>query len=389
MVQIILQELLHAIGRFFINPLLYVAILFAIFLGYFRVKRERKFFHIRIVNGWSEFKSVFKIGWVASILLSVITIAAGLTLPIELLIFVSVITIVTIILFNFHFLSAVVTWAVSYCILIWMHAQNITIELFGYTVTGLEFESSAIKAVAIVIGLLLILEGWLISKDGAHYASPIVEKTKRGLKSIAYFSKKIWIIPVFFIVPSNVIEGYLPWWPFLPLGSEQFALVLFPVVIGFQQVTRRLLPSQFYRKLGRNVRILGEVVVLGGMVSYFDYRIAYGTVLVAIIVRFALSFGYKLKERNDLYAVAPSNDGVVIAAVLPGSPAEKMGLRVGDVIKRVNGQYVSSERELYEALQINAAHCKLEVLDEQREIRLTQYVVHNNDHHQIGLLLVQ
>ncbi len=389
MVQIILQELLYAIGRFFINPLLYVAILFAIFLGYYRVKRERKFFHIRIVNGWSEVKSVFKIGWVASILLSVITIAAGLTLPVELLIFVSVITIAMMLLFNFHFLSAVVTWTIAYSILIWMHAQNISIEVFGYEVTGLAFESSAITAVAIVIGLLLVLEGLLISKDGAHYASPIVEKTNRGLKSIAYYSKKIWIIPVFFIVPSNVIEGYLPWWPLLPLGSEQFSLVLFPVVIGFQQVTRRLLPSQFYRKLGSNVRILGEVVVVGGIASYFDYRIAYGTVLVAIVVRFALSYGYKMKERKEIYAVAPSNDGVVIAAVLPGSPAEKMGLRVGEIIKRVNGQNVLTERELYEALQINAAHCRLEVLDERKEIRLTQYVVHNNDHHQIGLLLVQ
>ncbi len=389
MVQIILQELLYAIGRFFINPLLYVAILFAIFLGYYRVKRERRFFHIRIVNGWSEVKSIFKIGWVASILLSVITIAAGLTLPIELLISVSLITTVMIVLFNFHFLSAVVTWAIAYCILIWMHAQNISIELFGYTITGIHFESSAITATTIVIGLLLLVEGLLISKDGAHFASPIIEKTNRGLKSIAYFSKKIWVIPVFFIVPSNVIEGYLPWWPLLPLGSEKFAFTLFPVVIGFQQVTRRILPSQFYPKIGRYVRILGEVVVLGGVASYFDYRIAYATILIAIVVRFALSFGYKMTERKDAYAVAPSNDGAVIAAVLPGSPAEKMGLRVGDIIKRVNGQYVASERELYEALQINAAHCKLEVLDEKREIRLTQYVVHNNDHHQIGLLLVQ
>ena len=187
MVLVILQELLYAIGRFFINPLLYVAILFAIFLGYRRVKRERKFFHIRIVNGWSELKSVFKIGWFASILLSIIMIAAGLTLPLELLIAISVITTVMVILFNFHFLSAVVTWTIAYSLLIWMHAQNSSIEIVGYTMTGIDVESRAITAVAIVIGLLLIVEGLLISKDGAHFASPIVEKTNRGLKSIAYF----------------------------------------------------------------------------------------------------------------------------------------------------------------------------------------------------------
>ena len=78
----------------------------------------------------------------------------------------------------------------------------------------------------------------------------------------------------------------------------------------------------------------------------------------------------------------------MIAAVLPESPAEKMGLQVGEVIKRVNGQEIYTERELYEALQINAAHCRLEVLNHQNEIRLTQHVVHADDHHRIGLILV-
>ena len=44
---------------------------------------------------------------------------------------------------------------------------------------------------------------------------------------------------------------------------------------------------------------------------------------------------------------------------------------------------------MYEALQINAAHCRLEVLDHNGEIRLTQHVVHRNDNHKIGLLVVE
>lgn len=65
-----------------------------------------------------------------------------------------------------------------------------------------------------------------------------------------------------------------------------------------------------------------------------------------------------------------------------------MGLIAGEVIKKVNGLEVHTEDELYEALQINAAHCRLEVLDHRNEIRLTQHVVHSDDHHRIGLLLV-
>ena len=94
------------------------------------------------------------------------------------------------------------------------------------------------------------------------------------------------------------------------------------------------------------------------------------------------------EEKQEQYAIAPQKKGVMILSVLPNSPAEKMGLTVGEIIVRVNAQEVNSEKELYEALQINAAHCKLEVLDHQGEIRLTQHVVHRNDNHKIGVVLI-
>lgn len=388
MLEAVLQELLLAIARFFINPLLYVAIVVAVFLGYLRVKRERKFYHIRILNGWTELKSIFSLGFVLSIALSVITIAAGLTVQIQYLIVVSVVTIICILLLNFHLLSAIFTWGIAYGILLYLNWQGIEIELLGYRIDGISWNDSSIVTGIFIIGLLLIAEGIIMHKDGAKIASPLLEKTNRGLKSIAFFSKKITIIPVFFLVPSNVIEPFAPWWPYFTIGAEQFGLVLFPVVIGFQHVTRRLLPVHFYPQLARYVRILGEVTILGAVAAYFDERIGIIVIIFTLMIRFILSTGYKMTERKQVYAVSPTKEGAMIAAVLPGSPAEKMGLVAGEIIKRVNGQAVNSERELYEALQINAAYCKLEVLDFQKELRLTQYVVHSEDHHQIGLIII-
>jgi serine protease Do len=40
-------------------------------------------------------------------------------------------------------------------------------------------------------------------------------------------------------------------------------------------------------------------------------------------------------------------DGVIIAGLVPGSPADKGGLREGDMIMSVNAQEISSRRELY------------------------------------------
>lgn len=389
MAQDILKELLLGIGRFFINPALYIAIIVSIVLGYVRVKRERRFFHIRIVYGWQELKSIMKIDVVAAIIISAISLAVGLTIPPDMLIIVSALSIVFMIIYNFHLLSPAVIWPVAFGIGAWMFYSDIHLSLWKFSLSGFSVQTYVTTTTAIIIGLLLLLEGLLINNNGTFFASPIVEKTNRGLKSIAYFSKKLWVLPIFLVVPGNGIEMIYGWWPTFTLGSLTFTVVLFPAIIGFQQITRKKLSVYFYPKLGSSVMMLGALVLVCGAVSYFYLIAGLVAIGIAFLGRIAISVRYLLREKKDFYAVAPSKEGAVIAAVLPGSPAEKMGLKIGEIIKRVNGQEVFNSKELYEALQINAAHCRLEVLDEKMELRLAQCVVHNNDHHQIGLLLIQ
>ena len=100
----ILLELLRAIGRFFINPVFYIAIIFAIFLGYRRVKRERKSFNIRILSGWSELKNSLLAGLTVSLILSLITIAVGLTMTPEFLLVLMASTVLGLALYTFHLL---------------------------------------------------------------------------------------------------------------------------------------------------------------------------------------------------------------------------------------------------------------------------------------------
>src|SRR5690606_35144820 len=148
-------------------------------------------------------------------------------------------------------------------------------------------------------------------------------------------------------------QAYAPWWPQFSLGHDQFSLVLFPVVIGFQQMTRRSLPLYTYPKLSRAVLLLGELVIIGGLVGFFYPIVAFMTLLVGAFCRLMISFLYKVRERRDVYAVSAKSHGVMIVAVLPDSPAEKMGLKTGEVIRKVNGMPVHNELELYKAIQIN------------------------------------
>ena len=141
--------------------------------------------------------------------------------------------------------------------------------------------------------------------------------------------------------------------------------------------------------MGRNIVFVGELVLFVGIASYFMPVLGAAALALGAISRTIIAIYYRRSEDRDSYAVMRSGNGVMIAGVLPDSPAEKMGLIAGEVIKRINGQNVHTEEELYEALQINAAHCRLEVLDHNGELRLTQHVVHSDDNHKIGLLIVK
>ena len=102
-----------------------------------------------------------------------------------------------------------------------------------------------------------------------------------------------------------------------------------------------------------------------------------------------LSIIVAVREHKGGFAATPQSTGVIIAGILPESPGEKLGLIPGECIKMVNGIRVSNEKELYDAIQVNAAHCRLQVIGRDGEVRLMQQVLYRHDHHRLGLLVVR
>ena len=64
----------------------------------------------------------------------------------------------------------------------------------------------------------------------------------------------------------------------------------------------------------------------------------------------------------------------------------KVSAKASELLGKAN---VFVRAKLNEALQKNAAHCKLEVLDHNDQIRLLQRALYEEDHHELGILFVQ
>ncbi|WP_298473983.1 PDZ domain-containing protein [uncultured Psychrobacillus sp.] len=389
MVQEILIELAKGIGRFFLHPAVYITLLFSVLIGYFRVKRERKQFRARILWGWTEAKHFLLDGYVWAIIISVISVAIGLVIPSTWLMVYSVWMILFVLLFMYQVGSAIYAIAIAAATFYIMFFYDWSYEIFSWEIVGQDIDGQVIVPIAILAGLLLIAEGFIIQKHGATNASPRLVKTARGSEAMEYVTKRLWLLPILLVIPGDVIHTYLPFWPQFTLGESTFSLVLFPFVIGFQQKSRHSLAENFFPMYGKKVWQLGIIVTVVAAVGYIEPLISLIALALGVIGRLVISFVEYRRERNGSFAVSPQSNGVMIAGVLSDSPAEKMGLKIGECIVKVNGQKVTDEQELYEAVQINAAHCRLEVLDHNGELRLRQHVLFRHDHYRLGLILVR
>ncbi|MFF2752210.1 PDZ domain-containing protein [Psychrobacillus sp. NPDC058041] len=381
-------ELAKGIGLFFLNPVVYITLLFSILIGYFRVKRERKHFRTRILWGWTEIKHLLD-GYVWAIVLSVISVLVGLVVPSSWLFIYSAWMIVFILFFVYQLGSAIYAMALGALTLYFMNMYDWSFHIFSRNIAGFNIMQEAIVPIVILAGLLLFVEGILIQKHGAANASPRLVKTARGSEAIEYVTKRLWLLPVLMVIPGDVISTYLPYWPQFTLGDSTFSLILFPFVIGFQQKSRKQLALEFFPNLGKQVWQLGIVIVIIASIGFVMPIISVIALIIGIIARLAISYIAYKKEMAGTFAVSPQSNGVMIAAVLEDSPAEKMGLLIGESIVKVNGRKVTNESELYEAVQINAAHCRLEVLDAGGELRLRQHILFKHDHYRLGLILVR
>lgn len=385
----VLLELLKAVALFFLNPLWLVAIFAAIGLGYFRVKRERRSFLVRLLPGLTELKRLLSESYIHAIVLSVFISGIGLTVNIGWIVVFSAIALLLMCTFYYQITSPIYAVAIAFFGLYGMQYFGQNFAFRGWSLNDMDFFGELAVTIPIIGGLLLVAEGLLIQKRADKYSSPYLVNTKRGLRAAAFKLKRLWLLPVVFLVPGDLISGYAPYWPQFTLGATAFSFVPVPVIIGFSQVARGSFPDVLFPKMGRVIWIVGLAVTAVGIGAIWMPILGWAALLIGVVCRIVITVVIAVRERKGHYVVSPQSSGVIIAGILPESPGEKLGLMLGECIRAVNGIQVSNEKELYDAIQVNAAHCRLQVIGRDGEVRLMQQVLYRHDHHRLGLLVVR
>lgn len=110
---------------------------------------------------------------------------------------------------------------------------------------------------------------------------------------------------------------------------------------------------------------------------------------MAIVGRLWISYRHRVRENRNPYYYTAQNNGVMILDVIPGSPAYKMKLKTGEMIRSCNQIPVATKQELYSAILKNRAYCKLEIIDTNGELRFVQGALYEGDHHELGILFIE
>ncbi|MCQ6275716.1 PDZ domain-containing protein [Bacillus sp. V3B] len=380
-------ELLKGLEKLILNPVFYYVFFLAAMLGISRVKRERKSFHVRAENAYFELRQLLPLGIGIGLILSVVVIGLGLVIPIETIIFIALFTLLWSFLAKVRLLSPIYTVGFAFFATLFFLRQKWSFPFIQSQTP--EWSPMILPAISVLVCLLIVAEGIFILRNGSKGTSPKLIKSKRGLQVGVHEAKRLWMLPVFLIIPGEALSAPFEWWPIFSIAGETYSLMLVPFAIGFSQQVQGMLPVKAIKQVGRKVIVFGILLTCLSAVGYWYPLASIVVVALAIIGREVISMRQRLFEDSLPFYFSKRNHGLMILGVIPNSPAAKMGLGVGELITKANGVSINNEESFYEALQKNRAHCKLEVLDVNGQIRFVQRALYEGDHHELGILFVQ
>ncbi len=381
-----LIELAKGIGKLFLNPLLYWSVILLLLASTRRIKQERSQFGLKIFDAFSEAKHTWPVSLIGGILLSIAFVGGGVVLSYPVIMLLSAMMVLLSISGRFTLLSAAYTFGFSYLIL--LIAPPMIAEYTDFPLTT-DLQSLNFTGLVLLLAAFLLMEALLLLRSTSRETYPELVKGNRGKWVGRHRLKKLTVIPFFTLVPSGMIEPFADWWPFLHIQGESFGLVLLPLMTGFEQVVKGTNPVYAAKRIGRSVLILALFTFGLAIGSYFLPLLSLAAFGVALVGREWISFRFREKDKQEQPFFHPSEKGLLILGIIPGTPADRLGMLVGERIERVNGQQISNEQEFYSALQRNSAFCKLEVRDERGEIRFLQRAMYQGDPHELGILFAK
>jgi hypothetical protein len=385
----LLRQAGNALVRLLIQPFFYIAIVLIV-LQYFRqIRQERRLFSVRF-HPWPRLLARTLLSGIATgLLVSAAALFLGVRLTADAVYWIWGAAAV-LVLFRIHYLCfaysvgllGVLQWALG-----WFDLSS-----YGewYAAAAESLAALDIAGLLLLVAVMHLAEALLVRRQGGRYANPLIVDGKRGRLVGAFQLQGYWPVPLLLLVPAaGGADTSLLWTPLLwhNLSPLDWTITALPMVIGFSTLTRSLLPQEKARQSAKGILLYAVIlIVIAGAAAWWSPLVP-AAALCALLLHEGLTIIDRRRESHRSPLFVHDERGLRVLAVVPGTPAAELAIGSGEIIHKVNGMKVRTKEELYQALHLNSAFCKLEVLNHEGQIKFVQRARFAGDHHQLGLVL--
>lgn len=393
-----MTNLLWAILLYFLQPIFIIGLIYAYFNHNRRVKYSREHFRVNFNRTNFEIKDYFIKGLLPGIILSMVSILLGIPLTLDWYLIYQVTAILLLLLGGSRFIHPIFTFSISSILFYISDRFEVGMKLsklqplLNKKLFNLDFEieniSLLINNILIFILLILLLTIFMMKKYEDNKIFPMLSDSKRGKKVAKYPNKILWVLPMAVIVPGNIIEPFAKWWPLFNIGSEQYALVFLPILVGLHYTVSSQLLHIATEKIQKEFMGLFVIGVVGVIFSHFYPSASIWVTGILLVLGVFILYRHRRREKIGNVQYGPADTGLRVIAVRPDSPAERLNLSIGDLILTINDVDMINRAEFNEVLAYNRSYIKLRIQRKDDEIVIAETPLYDDDYNNLGLLIL-
>ncbi|AVK61947.1 hypothetical protein C5Z25_09255 [Lactobacillus sp. CBA3605] len=385
------MQVLKVLELFLVQPLVWVGLIRCYLSARRRVKYERQTFGSAIDARYFEERNFFKYGILLGLVATVISLALGLIVsPVWVLIYEGL-AVISLLIVPFG-LIPITVFGLSW-LLYWGLNPKVTLmghQLQRVGVTTMSLSNGVVLSGLVLVVILLASTAFLLTRHSTQVASPQVRPDQRGKRIVRYRWQQLLVLPVGVLIPGDWLHSTLSWWPVFQVGHQSFGLLLLPLLLGMSAQVYKQTPSVAWHRLATrygSVALIGLVMVIGAKLVTLSPQWGVGLIGGVVVLVWLSLAQHRYHDRHQQFWFSDTDQGVRVIGLRRHTPADKLNLKVGDIILECNRQPVHTETQFYAALLKNPTYVHLKVRNGQQELIITETAIYNGAPHELGIVL--
>lgn len=234
--------------------------------------------------------------------------------------------------------------------------------IFGYSIN--------VSSIMFVIGVLHLVESFLILVDGKHGKVPILME-RQGEVVGGFMMNRFWPLPFNIFVNNSYIY---PVTIIALLGYGDYALTSYP--------------EKKTVKTAGLLSLFSITLLLLSILSMDYYIFKYIAALFAPLGHELTIAVGKRKEEQGEYIFKASSQGLKVLDTLTNSVGEAMDLKTGDILLSINGNRIYSKEDMEEVLYCRPNYICMDIFDIKKGLITKEYEDFQNGIRNLGLVVV-